>query len=205
MKHLFGRACLTAAWATYRRVCPQPRPLAAFWHIYFTAVYVQPSYSATYWATQHPTELRYTAEIRCTLLSFAAPYLRYTSPYWATLHLNWVTLHPTELRCTLTELRCTQLSYAAPCWATLYPTEVCCTLLSYTVPCWATLQLSWATLHLPELYCTLLSYAESYWATQPKFCSKNRILKMCLRIQCYIYFWSGRLHFVRKKENSLYS
>jgi hypothetical protein len=40
-----------------------------------------------HWAKLHPTELR------CTLLSFAAP--------------RWATLHPRELRCTL-------LSFAAP-------------------------------------------------------------------------------------------
>ncbi len=48
----------------------------------------------------HPTEL-----LRCTSLSYAAP-------YWAELHpmLYWATLLPTELSCTLccTELRCTR-------------------------------------------------------------------------------------------------
>ncbi len=44
-----------------------------------------------YWATQYPTELRWT------LLSYAEPY--------------WATLNPTELRCTL-------LSYAVHYWAT---------------------------------------------------------------------------------------
>ncbi len=69
------------------------------------------------------------------------------------------------------ELRCILLSYAAPSWLMLHPTELSrtflcypalselgCSLLSYAAPCWA-------TLHPTELCCTLLSYAAPYWAT----------------------------------------
>jgi hypothetical protein len=53
------------------------------------------SFAAPYWAKVHPAELHSTlTELRCTLLSYAEPYL--------------VTLYPTELRCSL-------LRYAAPC------------------------------------------------------------------------------------------
>ncbi len=60
-----------------------------------------------HWAALLPSELR------CTLLSCAAPY--------------WAALHPPELRCTL-------LSCAAPSWAALHPTELRCTLLSCAAP-----------------------------------------------------------------------
>ncbi len=46
------------------------------------------------WAKLHPTELR------CTLLSYAAPY--------------WATLHPTKLCCTLLSYAALYLSFAAP-------------------------------------------------------------------------------------------
>jgi hypothetical protein len=61
------------------------------------------NYAAPYWAPGHSTELlqywatQYPTELRWTLLSYAEPY--------------WATLNPTELRCTL-------LSYAVHYWAT---------------------------------------------------------------------------------------
>ncbi len=58
---------------------------------------------ALHWATQH---------LRCTLLSYGAPCRVTMHPLWA---------------------RSPNLSYAAPHWAMLYPTELCCTLLSYAV------------------------------------------------------------------------
>ncbi len=67
----------------------------------------------TNWATLHP------AELRCTLLSRAAPY--------------WAMLHPNEPRSTL-------LIHSAPCWsklrpwATLHSTETRCILLSHAAP-----------------------------------------------------------------------
>ncbi len=60
-----------------------------------------------HWAALHPIELR------CTLLSCAAPSLSCAAPYGAAVH-------PTELRCTL-------LSCAAPYWAALHPSELRCT------------------------------------------------------------------------------
>ncbi len=99
-------------------------------------------------------------ELRCTLLSYAAPYR-------ATLHLTELCFTQNELRCTPTEQRCTPLSYAAPYWATLHIIELRCTLLSYAA-------LYWATLHLTELRCTLLSYTAPYWATlHPKWATKH--------------------------------
>ncbi len=78
------------------------------------------------------------SELRCALLSYAAPYLARLHP-WATLNTAelfvfaapyWASLHPFyELCCNL---RATQhtLNYAAPYWAALCSTELRCTLLS---------------------------------------------------------------------------
>ncbi len=73
---------------------------------------------APFEATLHPIELR------CILKSYAA-----ATGLCCTL-LGCV--EPQELRCTLwAKLHCTLLSYAAPYWVTLHPSELRCTLLSY--------------------------------------------------------------------------
>ncbi len=95
-------------------------------------------------------------ELRCTLLSYAAPY--------------WATLHPTKLCCI-------KLSYAAPNQSWAAPSELSCILLSYAGPFWATLHPIWAMLH-PKMFatpwelrctlwinCALLSYAAPFWPT----------------------------------------
>ncbi len=104
------------------------------------------SYVAIYWCTLHPTELR------CTRLRYAASY--------------WAMLHPSEVHCTqYTEQWCTLLSNDATYWITLHHG-------SYTAPCWATLfgtELFFNPTELRKLYLatlhvfTLLIYAASSW------------------------------------------
>ncbi len=61
----------------------------------------------TLWAMLHPFQLR------CALLSYAAPF--------------WGILHPSELRCTL-------LKYIGPFWSTLHPTDLRLTLTNMMSP-----------------------------------------------------------------------
>ncbi len=128
------------------------------------------SYSAPYWGTPHPTELRRT------LLSYAAPYwdtphpselrrtvLSYAVPYWATPH-------PLKYAAPYTELQCTLLSYTYPIELRRTVTELRRTLLSYATNYWATDAPYWSTLHPTELHVPfwatpiLLRYAATYWA-----------------------------------------
>ncbi len=71
---------------------------APYWGT-FTLYTTSVSCAATFWATLHPTELRWTL-------------LRHTAPHGALLHSS--------------ELRCTLLSYAAPYWATIHIAELLC-------------------------------------------------------------------------------
>ncbi len=99
------------------------------------------SYSASFWAMQHPTQLHYV------LLKQAALFwAMHRTPWWATLRwatppphnaTYWTMLHHSERRSTfleishLTEPQGTLLSYAAPNWFTLHP-------LNWAAPFWAT-------------------------------------------------------------------
>ncbi len=97
------------------------------------------SYAAPYWATPHPNELRRTLnELYRTLLTYA-------TPFRAMPHPNWATLHPAELCCSLTEL-CRTL------------TELLQTLLRYATPFRAMPHPNWAIPHPTELCRILLSY-----------------------------------------------
>jgi hypothetical protein len=82
------------------------------------------SYIAPYWGTMHPT--LHPIELRCTLLSYAAF-------NWATPHPIWDTLHPKSYAAP-SELRCSLLSYAAPYLSYAAPWEQYCTLLCYAAP-----------------------------------------------------------------------
>jgi hypothetical protein len=84
-------------------------------------IYTLLSYTAPYWATMHPPELR------CTLLS-------YTAPFWAMLHPIWATLHPSELSCTLLNYTAPFWAMLHPIWAKLHPLDKLRALLSYDAP-----------------------------------------------------------------------
>ena len=78
------------------------------------------SYAAPSWAPLHPNELH------CTLLRYPVP-LRYAAFNWVTHHPIWAKLRPKSYA-AISELSLALLSYTAPLWAMLHPTELCLTL-----------------------------------------------------------------------------
>ncbi len=98
------------------------------------------SNAAPYWAFLRPSKLCFSlpTDLSFILLSYLAPSELGFSPYLALLYnskLSFILLSypaPSKLGCTL-------LSYAAPYWATLHPSELEVHPLSYAAPYYAIL------------------------------------------------------------------